>query len=156
MVTESTRTLAAIAARRGYRKPTPTTKVCRCCEVEKPAEDFYHRGRDLHLLGPECKPCQNRQEITAARYAAHRDEYRERWRARGRVSYAVRVGNIPPARDLLCVDCGGQAAEYDHHLGYDPAHVLSVLPVCTVCHGRRKSARGEARNMYTKEAIQNG
>jgi hypothetical protein len=53
------------------------------------------------------------------------------------VSRAVRHGEIPPARQLACADCGAQALHYDHR---DYGRPLDVQPVCRSCNYRRGSA----------------
>lgn len=55
-------------------------------------------------------------------------------RAYYQVSKAVARGDLPPVRDLLCVDCGSQAAEYDHR---DYNKPLQVDPVCCACNNQR-------------------
>jgi hypothetical protein len=50
------------------------------------------------------------------------------------VTKAVRENELPPISDCKCTDCGGQAAEYHHYLGYEEEHRLDVLPLCRVCH----------------------
>jgi hypothetical protein len=55
------------------------------------------------------------------------------------------AGLLPPAKTLLCVDCGAQAQEYHHHNGYEPEHLLDVIPVCRACHGKRHTAEGRTR-----------
>jgi hypothetical protein len=42
-----------------------------------------------------------------------------------------------PARMFPCVDCGAQARDYDHHMGYEERHALDVEPVCRPCHNKR-------------------
>ena len=67
--------------------------------------------------------------------------------ARRAVHRAVRRGQIPHPALVPCMDCSHigpkRRHEYDHHLGYEPEHVLHVQVVCTVCHVRRTFARGE-------------
>jgi hypothetical protein len=70
-------------------------------------------------------------------------------RAHSRVLRAVRVGTLPAPNTLPCTDCGHVWApgdprhEYDHWLGYAPAHWLDVQGVCSHCHKLRGLARGE-------------
>lgn len=74
--------------------------------------------------------------------------------ARARVRYLVRVGRLPRARTLPCVDCGhvwsvgARRHEYDHHRGYSREHQLDVEPVCSRCHHKRDNAR--ARQTHCK------
>lgn len=58
----------------------------------------------------------------------------QKYAARKAVTYATQSGKMPPAKDLDCTECGGQAQEYHHHKGYDDEHWLDVIPVCKKCH----------------------
>jgi hypothetical protein len=50
---------------------------------------------------------------------------------------AIRRGKLPKASTQACVDCGRPAEDWDHYLGYAPAHVLDVQARCKSCHNRR-------------------
>lgn len=67
--------------------------------------------------------------------------------ARSRVNVEVRLGHLPRAATLPCVDCGhmgnDRRHEYDHHRGYAAEHHLSVEAVCSPCHSARAWKRGE-------------
>lgn len=63
--------------------------------------------------------------------------------ARQRVNALVRSGTIPHPRDSFCFDCRGEAAQYDHHRGYEGEAALDVQPVCVKCHVARGVARDE-------------
>jgi len=66
--------------------------------------------------------------------------------ARRLIQQRVAKGTMPKASDLLCRDCGVQAEEYDHYLGYiGPARSM-VDPVCKDCHNRRGQERMEAKS----------
>lgn len=75
----------------------------------------------------------------------HREPIRDL--ARNRVNRSIRRGDLPRPNDVRCVDCGHvhtvgeRRHEYDHHLGYEPEHHLSVEAVCTTCHADREIAR---------------
>jgi hypothetical protein len=58
--------------------------------------------------------------------------------AHNKVARAVKLGTIPPARDLQCVDCGKDAAVYDHR---DYSMPLVVEPVCDSCNRHRGPAK---------------
>jgi len=60
--------------------------------------------------------------------------------ARMAVRVAVRAGRMTPVTALTCTDCGEPAQQYDHYLGYEPEHYLSVQAVCRRCHGQRTKA----------------
>lgn len=67
--------------------------------------------------------------------------------ARNAVNLEVATGRLPRPDALPCADCGrrwsagGRRHEYDHHRGYDPAHHLTVEPVCSMCHAARDSLK---------------
>lgn len=61
--------------------------------------------------------------------------------ARSTVHYAVKVGRLPRANTVPCVDCGGPAEEYDHYLGYEAEQWLAVQAVCHACHWKRTRQR---------------
>ena len=52
---------------------------------------------------------------------------------------------LSPAKMLKCFDCGKQARDYDHYLGYEKKHVFDVQPFCFSCHAKRSYARKERR-----------
>jgi len=60
----------------------------------------------------------------------------EKGAARLAVLNAKRRGEIPFASSLICADCGKPAKHY-HHESYLPEHWLDVVPLCTLCHGKR-------------------
>lgn len=41
---------------------------------------------------------------------------------------------LPQVSTRPCAKCGQPAADYHHHLGYEPEHWLDVLPLCRRCH----------------------
>jgi hypothetical protein len=53
------------------------------------------------------------------------------------VSSAIRRGDLMPATQYFCVDCGGSASQYDHR---DYTKPLDVDPVCRSCNARRGPA----------------
>jgi hypothetical protein len=60
-------------------------------------------------------------------------------RARRLIQQRVSAGALPRAIDCLCTDCGEQAAEYDHYLGYEKPFDGMVQPVCRTCHLKRSA-----------------
>jgi DNA-binding XRE family transcriptional regulator len=72
-----------------------------------------------------------------SRQRRHQMRHPERRLAREAVREAVKRGVLPPASTLACVECGAPAAEYDHHLGYEPEHALDVQALCKPCHAKR-------------------
>lgn len=65
----------------------------------------------------------------------------DRVMARMMVWWHVKTGRLPHATTLTCHDCGGQARERDHHLGYEQEHWLHTQPVCRPYHAARTRAR---------------
>jgi hypothetical protein len=61
----------------------------------------------------------------------------EQTRAIQKVAAAVERGDIPPASDHICVDCGQPASHYDHR---DYLFPLMVEPVCARCNVARGPA----------------
>lgn len=83
-----------------------------------------------------------------SRQRLHALRWPERTSTRGRLHSAIKSGHIPPAKNYRCVDCGKQAAEYDHYLGYAPEYALVVHPVCIPCHAKRpRAVRSAPRNI---------
>ena len=70
--------------------------------------------------------------------------------AHSAVSTAVQSGRIPPARTLVCVDCGGRARDYDHR---DYSQPLSVEPVCRSCNLLRGPAINADRGAFERTAF---
>lgn len=77
------------------------------------------------------------------RYKATEKRY-----ARNRIHHLYRSGQIPRARELKCVDCGKQAAEYDHYAGYEPENAEKIEPVCNLCHKEREFKRGSRPRVF--------
>lgn len=135
-------------------------------------EKYCWRCKTLHLrsafdadpsradgLNPACRDSRN-----AAAKAAYKPRDRvsklgeffaetrsgDKKQARARVNHYVDVGLLPDPNTLPCTDCGhvhsgDRRHEYDHHLGYAAEHQLSVEAVCSGCHGKRTSVRGETK-----------
>lgn len=76
-----------------------------------------------HRLAIYCFPCSYRASAAGGRKEA-----------RYAVAKAVRLGALPRASTLLCVDCGQQARDYDHR---DYSKPLEVQPVCRSCNKLR-------------------
>ena len=54
---------------------------------------------------------------------------------------AIKAGEMLPAKEHVCVDCGDKAAHYDHR---DYRKLTDVQPVCRVCNFRRGPAAWSA------------
>lgn len=57
--------------------------------------------------------------------------------AQRQVSASIRDGLLPRPRTLRCVDCNGEAVEYEHR---DYNRPLTVEPICRGCNFRRGPA----------------
>lgn len=73
-----------------------------------------------------CEPCLNQRHL--ARKAVQS-------KAACAVSKAVRAGELPRPSELLCMDCGRPASQYDHRDYTKPLHVQPVCRSCNVMRG---------------------
>ena len=137
-------------------RSTGTTKRCARCGLVK---DYFARNpksRDgLHSWCADCQRDYARgrptDPVRRRRNARASDRrHPDRRRAREKVKYAVRCGELPPISTRFCVECGAPADAYDHCAGYE--RPLEVEPVCHECHGRRSRRRGEHRRVRAAEA----
>lgn len=69
------------------------------------------------------------------------------------VAKAVRLGEIPPAKTLMCVDCGKPASDYDHRRYLEP---LFVVPTCRSCNLKRGTALDVADLVRTHFSVRTG
>lgn len=69
------------------------------------------------------------RKTTIKRRAQHPDQYK----AHTIVNNAVKLGRLAPISTCQCVNCTKQAEFYHHYLGYEPEHVLDVVPMCRKC-----------------------
>jgi len=157
------RTRATAAARIGIplaeydRRRAEGEKWCGGCRTWHDRSAFaVDRSRGDGLV-PRC-----RESANAASREAYTPKEREQGRrlvdarpgdalqARRRVNYLVELGRLPRPNTLPCADCehvwsdGERRHEYDHYLGYEPAHHEDVQAVCTTCHHTREEARRAA------------
>jgi NAD-dependent SIR2 family protein deacetylase len=127
---------------------------CTACGIVKPLSEF-HVSKSLsqgHM--PKCKLCRNAQDRDH-RYAnggkplgnpkdpkkaARIREFYLRnplvRKGEDALQRAIKRGDMPRAATMQCEHCGKQAAEYHHHLGYEPEHWLHVVPLCHKCHSQ--------------------
>ncbi len=70
-------------------------------------------------------------------------------KATAEVNKAINRGELVPAKQLKCVDCGMQAMSYDHR---DYSQPLSVQPVCQSCNKLRGPAKHIAHVTPTQKA----
>lgn len=129
-------------------------KSCsRCGRLLLLAEFFRRKHGSADGRQSFCKDCdyvRRRQrpfKITPARYTPKQ-------RMRVRLWRLVKRGAIPPARVLICIDCGAPAVHYDHYLGYTELTWAKVQPVCCRCHGLRARERGEFQRVGKAELSQ--
>lgn len=133
---------------------------CSSCKTSKPLVDF-----DLDNSRPMgrayvCKICRNdsarNRYIRKPRLGFGPKPYPSvdgnKKQARQKVNLLVRTKRLPHPNTLPCTDCnhtwtdGERRHEYDHYLGYQSEHHLSVQSVCTICHSRREEERGKNKN----------
>ena len=70
-------------------------------------------------------------------YVDQTTRYNLMTRAHGKVSTAVKCGDLPKVNTLQCIDCGLPARQYDHRDYYKP---LAVVPTCISCNHKRGPA----------------
>lgn len=100
-------------------------KFCeRCHEADISSRDAFTRF---------CMPCQRSRLQDNGGSAAHHA-----------VHAAIRRGELPHPKTLLCTDCGKPAMDYDHR---DYGKPLQVEAVCRSCN----RLRGPARPVLTFE-----
>jgi len=87
------------------------------------AENMALLGRRLHTQG---------SRVMSSR--AWMKFYTLQCRAIGAVGWAVKLGKLPKATELTCVDCGKPATQYEHR---DYTKPLEIDPVCRKCNHRR-------------------
>ena len=95
-----------------------TERMCLYCGV---VDVSKRRGKALFCL-------------SCARKAAGRNGAKEAHRA---VRKEITAKRLKPASELVCVDCGDQALDYDHR---DYNKPLDVQPVCRRCNKLRGPA----------------
>lgn len=95
----------------------------------------YYRNKERH------RAIQRRYSASEKGRAMQRRKYQRRKakdlnkvRVRAALSHAIADGKLPSASRLICSECGKQAEQYHHHLGYEPEHWLDVIPLCKKCH----------------------
>lgn len=141
------------------------TKKCTKCGESKSIDEFCAMAKapdGRHYWCRVCRSSYNRKwaRDRPAYYQQNsrkmRARYPQRQRARSVVTQAIKMGRMPPANSLACVDCGTLAYAYDHNHGYEPPHELDVEPVCSRCHGLRSRARGEhaSGSRYKPDGVQ--
>jgi hypothetical protein len=103
--------------------------ICKKCKQEKLA-----CGGSQHFVCNGCKP-------------TNHYTFSKQYQAQKAVNQARKNGLLRPATDFDCVDCGGQATEYDHR-DYDKP--LMVDPVCRRCNLTRGPAVNWQRTGFVR------
>lgn len=109
-------------------------KWCFRCRSWKLREQFAIDRSRTDGLTAQCFDCRRvgqRKKLLSSGTPA------ERQGAHDAVRWAIKRGRLIPPTDLPCLDCGGKAVHYHHHLGYERSHWLDVVAVCYRCHRRR-------------------
>lgn len=70
----------------------------------------------------------------------------ERRRAIAKVAASIRSGQLVPASECACVDCGSPATDYEHR---DYSKPLEVDPVCRSCNLKR----GPGMNSFYRPSV---
>lgn len=130
----------------------PDIKVCSKCGTEKPLTEFHRNRSRPSGYASWCKACKKlwrkknpeKRRASQARYRQTRKsrlrdrKYRSKAAAkiaaRSRVTAAVERGELKPAAEMQCYECGGDATGYHHYAGYGPGLELAVVPLCNGCH----------------------
>ena len=97
------------------------------------------RNADLALRS--IKSYRHNPRSTNENVSRQRLDQRLHWEhnaARAALHRHIKKGLISLATNYRCVDCGEQAQEYDHYLGYAARYALSIHPVCRPCHNQRR------------------
>lgn len=136
------------------------TKYCVPCSQNRPRISSFPRtsigSRAYRVIDgrPVCKDCaeplirprfdgkyrrtSTRCEQCRVMYWGWKDRFSGKDRAIGLITLAKARGELQPATDFACVDCGRPAEQYDHR---DYARPLDVEPVCRSCNVMRGSAQ---------------
>ncbi len=127
-----------------YNKPRDYT-FCRNCQTQKTAADF-HRNICYKKLALACLECQrnsrveqpinyyqeNKKSLLEASHRA-RAKFPEKWDARAKLRYAVKVGKI--IKPVHCEKCDEIKKLHGHHEDYSKP--LDVMWLCIRCHNER-------------------
>lgn len=106
----------------------------------KNADNAEHHKRRREYQSEYYARNSDRIKATVQRHIA---KYPQRHAARMEVGNAIHRGDLPHPTTLLCLRCGGPAAEY-HHASYEPADWLKVEPLCSTCHGKEHRRNNNA------------
>lgn len=161
MIAKRLATLATTGGKRRRPVAVDGAECWRCtgCLALLPASAFYAATSNTSGLHSRCKPCHIAQSLASRDKNLARDANREHmvrarrtdperfraWdrarkgrhrtfegRARQALNAAVRRGDV--TRGLCCSACGASGRIEGHHPDY--AKTLSVVWLCTRCHGK--------------------
>lgn len=157
--------MKAIASRAGVsltelkRRTAKGQKWCyKCKEFLDAKSCFISDSSRYDGFSPICRECKNRinreryKPKARIRFGPLPDAPRsgDKIQARQRINVQIRTGRRLHPNFLPCEDCGHvwkegeRRHEYDHYLGYGVRNHYNVQAVCTTCHRKRSTARGEA------------
>jgi hypothetical protein len=103
--------------------------------TERWKNDHEFRERKIKMsLEWVAKNPEKRAAIAKNRNKKALSTHPDKVRARALVNQRVRFKRIPKACELNCCNCGAQAQQYHHHMGYDWDNRYNVVPVCIPCH----------------------
>lgn len=121
-------------------------KWCWRCTSWKKRIEFPPDANRKDDLSNVCKICKNaygRSKPSIPRNPQHQ-------KIRTAITHAIRRGDLVPAKNLPCMDCGdmgtGRRHEYDHYLGYADEHKYDVQIVCSRCHRKRHVERSKQKD----------
>lgn len=111
--------------------------------------EFYRaydrkRYRDDPDRKARCQEMGKRPEYAATKaeaVARSMAEEPEKWKARRAVAYAIKAGNLD--RGAECYFCGSDKNIHAHHEDYN--HPLDVVWLCSSCHGKLHTIKGDFR-----------
>jgi len=140
-------------------------KWCYGCDAWHTSSEFFADRTRYDGVSPICR--KKRNEWNRARYVPHPKTHSgplphpprdgDKSQARQRINVLVRTARLPRPNTLPCTDCGHRWTqgerrhEYDHARGYDGANHYHVEAVCSACHHKRSSERGEVRRPRVQE-----
>ena len=109
-------------------------KWCTVCKQWRPQELFgIDKYRGSGLRAP-CFTCSRVHQRKQRRCLAPSKNIQQK--AAYTVNRAIKKGYLADPKSLPCINCGNQAENYHHHLGYDRNHWLDVQALCKKCHVR--------------------
>ena len=119
-----------------------------------PTKEYYQRNKEAIRANESARRKGNRaavreyerrdRENNPDAYLARKRKSVTKWRlsnsdkrgAHRAVSSAIKAGVLPKISTLLCAGpgCSAVANSY-HHWSYEECNLLSVIPLCDMCHG---------------------